>query len=68
MNAVQASPGSSLPAKTLTARESLREEVLGEIFGKGKGRREKPEAARESAPPKAAAAWLGKGVYVDLYV
>ncbi|MDR1039628.1 MAG: hypothetical protein LBR80_05565 [Deltaproteobacteria bacterium] len=66
MNAVSASKTMSLPTKATSSRD-LREELLGEIFGKGKDRRPKPEALAEpgfEVPP----AVYGKGHYVNLYV
>ncbi|MDR1035982.1 MAG: hypothetical protein LBT40_05275 [Deltaproteobacteria bacterium] len=50
-----------------TRDSSLREELLGEIFGKRRQERPRtetqPEAALRSVPPS-----YGKGYYVDLYV
>ncbi|MDR2613212.1 MAG: hypothetical protein LBG06_10470 [Deltaproteobacteria bacterium] len=67
MNSIDAAKGALVPSQTRSPRETLREEILGEIFGRGRGRREKAEARPEPVRRQAPVS-QGKGYYVDLYV
>ncbi|MDR1081402.1 MAG: hypothetical protein LBQ79_10690 [Deltaproteobacteria bacterium] len=68
MNAVTSPRNLPLPSRPPASRDSsLREELLGEIFGRGRERRAKAEAPPEP-PARAQIPAAGKGHYVDLYV
>jgi hypothetical protein len=68
MNAVTSPRNLPASSRPPSSRDSaLREELLGEIFGRGRERRSKAEAPPEP-PMRAHLPAAGKGYYVDLYV
>jgi hypothetical protein len=67
MNAVHASRTPALPEGSAGAREALRENLLSQIFGKGRGSRDGALPVQQR-PERVVPPAAGKGYYVDVYV